>query len=441
MRTGIEIDVSLRDQKVLEALIANRNTPLKVVWRAQIILATADGCGTNEIMRRSGKSKTCVWRWQERFMSEGVAGLTRDKTRPPGRKPLTPEIKAKVLAKTTTETPPNATHWSARMMARAMGLSHTSVQRIWGEAGLKPHLVKRFKVSNDPEFEAKVTDVVGLYMNPPDRALVLCVDEKSQIQALDRTQPGLPLKRGRAATMTHDYKRHGTTTLFAALDVASGLVIGDVKPRHRAKEFLSFLRKIDRAVKNHLDVHLVLDNYAAHKTPEVKAWLAKHKRFHCHFTPTSASWLNLVERFFAEITTKRIRRGTFTSVADLEDAIYDYLMRHNADPKPFVWTKTAEDILTRERRALDLLDLIRDGHQPSESEHSDVPSQVLTAQLVDVASRDATGEHSMDRAEAETRPEDDGDQALMRGLDTACPFVRPGLPRSRGGRRSRGSAT
>lgn len=256
-------------------------------------------------------------------MKEGVAGLTRDKTRPPGRKPLTPEIKAKVLAKTTTETPPNATHWSARTMAKAMGLSHTSVQRIWEEAGLKPHLIKRFKVSNDPHFEEKVTDVVGLYLNPPDRALVLCVDEKSQIQALDRTQPGLPLKRGRAATMTHDYKRHGTTTLFAALDVQTGLVIGDVKPRHRAKEFLSFLRKIDRAVKRHLDVHLVLDNYAAHKTPEVKAWLAKHKRFHCHFTPTSASWLNLVERFFAEITTKRVRRGTFTSVADLEDAIYD----------------------------------------------------------------------------------------------------------------------
>jgi transposase len=369
MRTGIEISVTPEDRKALEALIASRNTPAKVVWRAEIILATSDGCGTNEVMRRTGKSKTCVWRWQERFMHEGVAGLTRDKTRPPGRKPLTPEIKAKVLAKTTTGTPRNATHWSARAMAKAMGLSHRSVQRIWDEAGLKPHLVKRFKVSNDPHFEQKVIDVVGLYLDPPDRALVLCVDEKSQIQALDRTQPGLPLKRGRAATMTHDYKRHGTTTLFAALDVASGLVIGQCKPRHRAKEFLSFLRKIDRAVKKSLDVHLVMDNYGTHKTPEVKAWLAKHPRFHCHFTPTSASWLNLVERFFAEITTKRIRRGTFTSVTELEDAIYDYLMRHNADPKPFVWTKSAEDILARERRALDLLDLIRDGYQPSESEH------------------------------------------------------------------------
>ena len=385
MRTGIEVTVTHADRKALEALVANRNAPSKVVWRARIILATADGCGTNEIMRRSGRSKTCVWRWQERFMREGIEGLKRDKTRPPGRKPLSPEIKAKVLAKTTTETPPNATHWSARTLAKAMGLSHTSVQRIWAEAGLKPHLVKRFKVSSDPLFEEKVTDVVGLYMNPPDRALVLCVDEKSQIQALDRTQPGLPLKRGRAATMTHDYKRHGTTTLFAALDVRTGLVIGDVKPRHRAKEFLSFLRKIDRVVKKHLDVHLVLDNYAAHKTPEVKAWLAKHPRFHCHFTPTSASWLNLVERFFAEITTRRIRRGTFTSVADLEDAIHDYLMRHNADPKPFVWTKSVEDILARERRALDLLDLIRDGSQPSESEHY-VASHALTDLLLNFAS-------------------------------------------------------
>ena len=203
-------------------------------------------------------------------------------------------------------------------MATAMGISHTSVQRIWAEAGLKPHLVRRFKISNDPQFEEKVTDVVGLYMNPPDKALVLCVDEKSQIQALDRTQPGLPMKKGRAGTMTHDYKRHGTTTLFAALDLKSGIVIGECQPRHRAKEFIRFLKRIDRCVKKHLDIHLVLDNYGTHKTPEVKAWLAKHRRFKLHFTPTSASWLNLVERFFAEITTKRIRRGIFRSVAELE---------------------------------------------------------------------------------------------------------------------------
>jgi len=254
-------------------------------------------------------------------------------------------------------------------MAIEMGISPSSVGRIWAEAGLKPHLVRRFKISNDPQFEEKVTDVVGLYMNPPDRALVLCVDEKSQIQALDRTQPGLPLKKGRAATMTHDYKRHGTTTLFAALDVKIGLVIGECQPRHRAKEFIRFLTRIDRCVQKHLDVHLVLDNYGTHKTPEVKAWLAKHARFKLHFTPTSASWLNLVERFFAEITSKRIRRGVFRSVADLKEAIHDYLDRHNADPKPFVWTKTADAILTKERRAIDALEAVRNGYQGLDSKH------------------------------------------------------------------------
>ena len=369
MRTGIVVTVNAEDRLALGALVENRNTLAKVVWRARIILATADGCGTNEIMRRTNKTKTCVWRWQERYMLEGIEGLKRDKTRPPGKPPLAESVKIAVLTKTTTEVPRNATHWSARAMADAMGISHTSVQKIWAEAELKPHLVKKFKISNDPKFEEKVVDVVGLYMNPPDRALVLCVDEKSQIQALDRMQPGLPLKAGRAQTMTHDYKRHGTTTLFAALDVKTGLVIGDCKPRHRAKEFLSFLRKIDRAVKKHLDVHLVLDNYATHKTPEVKAWLAQHPRFKLHFTPTSASWLNLVERFFAEITTKRIRRGTFTSVGDLIAAIRDYLDRHNAAPKPFRWHKTAAAILEKERRALNKLDTIKAGCQALESEH------------------------------------------------------------------------
>ena len=250
-----------------------------------------------------------------------------------------------------------------------VSISRTSVQRIWAEAGLKPHLVKRFKISNDPAFEEKVTDVVGLYMNPPDRALVLCVDEKSQIQALDRTQPGLPLKKGRAATMTHDYKRHGTTTLYAALDVRTGLVIGDCKPRHRAREFIAFLKLIDEIADDRFALHLVVDNYGAHKTAAVKAWLAKHPRFHLHFTPTSASWLNLVERFFAEITRKRIRRGAFASVAALEAAIRDYLASHNANPKPFVWSKTAHTILEKERRAFNALEAIKAGYQPSESEH------------------------------------------------------------------------
>jgi len=368
-RDDICIYVSPANRARLEAMIADRNSPSKVVWRANIVLATADGVGTNAIMKRTGKSKPCVWRWQERYVKEGVDGLLRDKTRPPGKKPLSAALKRKVLPKTAAETPPNATHWSVRSMASAMGISHTSVQRIWAEAGLKPHLVRRFKISNDPQFEEKVTDVVGLYMNPPDRALVLCVDEKSQIQALDRTQPGLPLKKGRAATMTHDYKRNGTTTLFAALDVKTGLVIGECHPRHRAKEFIRFLKCIDRCAQSHLDIHLVLDNYGTHKTQAVKRWLNKHRRFHLHFTPTSASWLNMVERFFSEITQKRIRRGTFTSVAQLKDAIHDYLDSHNADPKPFVWTKSAGIILEKERRALDRLEAIKAGNQASESEH------------------------------------------------------------------------
>ena len=368
-RDDICIYVSPSNRARLEALITDRNTPSKVVWRAKIVLATADGHGTNEIMRRTGKSKPCVWRWQERYIDAGVEGLVRDKTRPSRKPPLPDAVKLAVLTKTANATPVNATHWSRAAMAAEMGISPSSVGRIWAAAGLKPHLVAKFKVSNDPQFAKKVTEVVGLYLNPPDRALVLCVDEKSQIQALDRTQPGLPLKKGRAATMTHDYKRHGTTTLFAALDVKSGLVIGECQPRHRAKEFIRFLKRIDRCVRKHLDVHLVLDNYGTHKTPEVKAWLARHPRFKLHFTPTSASWLNLVERFFAEITSKRIRRGAFASVAELEDAIHDYLDLHNADPKPFVWTKTADAILAQQRRALDRLEAVKNGNQALDSEH------------------------------------------------------------------------
>src|SRR5919106_4599516 len=320
-RDDICLYVSPSNRARLEALIADRNTPSKVVWRAEIVLATADGHGTNEIMRRTGKSKPCVWRWQERYLAGGVEGLLRDKTRPSRRPPLTDAVKLAVLTKTAHATPAHATHWSRATMAAAIGISPSSVGRIWAAAGLKPHRVAKFKLSNDPQFAEKVTDVVGLYLNPPDRALVLCVDEKSQIQALDRTQPGLPPRRGRAATMTHDDKRHGTTTLFAALDVKSGLVIGECQPRHRAREFIRFLRRIDRCAAKPLDLHLVLDNYGAHKTAAVTAWLAKHPRFKLHFTPTSASWLNLVERFFAEITTKRIRRGAFASVAELEEAI------------------------------------------------------------------------------------------------------------------------
>jgi transposase len=358
-RDDICLYLSPADRAELESLVADRNTPRKLVWRAEIVLATSEGRGTGEIMRRADTSKPTVWRWQERYLDEGVDGLKRDKTRPSRVPPLPRETRLQVIAKTVQESPPNATHWTRSLMAEAVGISPSSVGRIWAEAGLKPHLTKSFKVSNDPMFEEKVTDIVGLYLDPPERAVVLCVDEKSQIQALDRTQPGLPLKKGRAATMTHDYKRHGTTTLFAALDVKSGRVIGECLPRHRAREFLKFLRRIDRDVPKSHEVHLVLDNYATHKTPEVTAWLEKHPRFHLHFTPTSASWLNMVERFFAEITSRRIRRGSYATVGDLEAAIYDYLLQHNASPKPFTWTKSADDILARERRALYVLDEIR----------------------------------------------------------------------------------
>ncbi len=345
----------------LERLVADRNTSRQVVWRSRIILLSAAGRGTMEIMRRTGISKPTVWRWQARYLEAGVDGLLRDKSRPPGRAPLSLAIKTLVLTKTMRETPPDATHWSVRSMARAVGISHTSVQNIWREHGLKPHLVDTFKVSNDPAFAEKVEDVVGLYLDPPDKAVVFSVDEKSQIQALDRTQPGLPMKKGRAGTMTHDYKRNGTTTLFAALNVLDGKVIGQCMKRHRHQEFIRFLNRIDRQTLPYLDIHLIIDNYGAHKTPEVKRWLTKHPRFHIHFTPTSASWLNMIERFFAEITRKRIRRGAFKSVAELEQAIYDYLAKHNQNSVPFVWTATAKAIREKAARAKQTLETVRAG--------------------------------------------------------------------------------
>ncbi|MCW6512410.1 IS630 family transposase [Lichenifustis flavocetrariae] len=359
MRCGVEVSVSPEDRERLSGLVADRNTPQKHAFRAHIVLLTGDGLGTMEIMRRTGQSKPTVWRWQARYTEAGVDGLLRDKTRPPGRQPLAPAIIRKVVSKTTTERPPEATHWSVRLMAKAVGIAPSSVQKIWRDHGLKPHLVRTFKLSRDPNFEAKLIDVVGLYLAPPDRALVLSVDEKSQIQALDRTQPGLPLKKGRAGTMTHDYKRHGTTTLFAALNVLNGTVIGRCLPRHRHQEFLRFLETIDEQTEAALDLHLIVDNYATHKHPEVMAWLERHPRFHLHFTPTSSSWLNLIERFFAEITRKRIRRGVFRSLLDLEVAIYRYLANHNEHPKPFVWTA----------KPVDILDKVKRGKQALESEH------------------------------------------------------------------------
>lgn len=293
---------------------------------------------------------TTVRSWRERFAEDGLARLGEVRAGR-GRKPsITDEQVEEIVRLTLQEKPEGHTHWSCRTMATRAGVSPATVQRIWDARGLKPHRVETFKLSRDPQFEDKLIDVVGLYLSPPDRAVVLCMDEKSQIQALDRTQPSLPMVKGRAGTMTHDYKRNGTTTLFAALDVASGKVLGQCLPRHRHEEFLVFLRTIDRNVPKGLQVHLILDNYHTHKHAEVVAWLGKHKRFHLHFTPTSSSWLNLVERWFRELTDKNIRRGSFPSVPDLIASIETYLDVTNREPKPLIWTATADSILEKVRR-------------------------------------------------------------------------------------------
>ena len=356
MRAGIVVTVTRGDHRRLEAIVSDRGAPQKHVWRANIILATADGCGTAEIMRRSGKSKPVVWRWQARFMAEGVEGLLRDKTRKPGKPPLAPGTVQRVVDLVLGPPPGETTHWTGRMLAKAAGVSLRSVQRILEAHQLAPHRIRTFKLSNDPNFAEKLKDVVGLYVDPPAHAVVLSVDEKSQIQALDRSQPGLPMKKGRCGTMTHDYKRNGTTTLFAALNMLDGTVIGECMPRHRHREFLRFLKTIDERTLPNLDLHLIVDNYATHKTPAVKRWLKRHPRFHLHFTPTSGSWLNMVERFFAEITRKRIRRGVFTSVDQLKQAIMDYLNNHNGHPKPYVWTQTAAEIFSKVARAKQALE-------------------------------------------------------------------------------------
>jgi len=310
----------------------------------------SDGFASTRIASEIGVSPATVTRWRERFEQEGLKASV--KVRPGrGRKAsIAPEKVQAIVHATLHETPVGETHWSCRSMARAQGVSHTTVQKIWAARGLKPHLVDTFKLSKDPQFEEKLADVVGLYLNPPERAIVLSMDEKSQIQALDRTQPSLPMKPGRAGTMTHDYKRNGTTTLFAALDVLSGSVIGQCLPRHRHVEFLTFLRTIDRQVPKGLQIHLILDNYATHKHPNVQAWLNKHPRFELHFTPTSSSWLNQIEIFFSMLTAKAIRRGVFASVPDLIAAIDAYLAETNTNPKPFIWTKTTEQILEKAQR-------------------------------------------------------------------------------------------
>jgi len=350
VRAGIDVSVTPQDRHRLEAIVGDRNRPQKHVARARALVATAEGCGTNEIMRRSGLSKPAVWRWHERFMREGVDGLLRDKTRKPGKAPLPSETVARVVELTLAEPPGETTHWTSRAMAKVAGIGVVSVQRIWKAHGLTPHRMRAFKLSKDPRFVEKFSDVVGLYVDPPAHSVVLSMDEKSQIQALERTQPGLPIKTGRAGTMTHDYKRHGTTTLFAALNVLDGSVIGRCMQRHRHQEFIRFLNQVEAQIPAGKIVHAIVDNYATHKHPTVRAWLVRHPRWVFHFTPTSASWLNAVEGFCSTLTRRRLKRGVFRSIADLQATINCYVADQNHDPRPFTWTADPQRVLAAVRR-------------------------------------------------------------------------------------------
>jgi transposase len=359
MRGNLGLLVSGADRARLAAIVADRSSPQKHVWRARVVLLSADRVGTAEIMRRTGLSKPSVWRWQERYIEAGVEGLLRDKTRP-SRVPALAETKvAEVIQRTLDEPPPDeATHWTVRAMAAMSGVSPAKVHQIWQAAGLAPHRYRRFKLSDDPAFAEKVEDVVGLYVAPPKHAIVLSLDEKSQIQALDRTQPGLPMKPARLGTMTHDDKRNGTTTLFAALDVLEGTVIGQCMQRHRNQEFIRFLNAIERQVPGGLVIHVILDNYAAHKHPNVRQWLARHPRWIFPFTPTSCSWLNAVEGFFAKLTKRRLKRGTFPSLVTLQQAINRFIEHHNQEPMPFTWKADPKAIIAAAKRGHQTLQTI-----------------------------------------------------------------------------------
>jgi transposase len=359
MRIAPTVTLSEQQRRQLETNVRGRRLPARLVERSRIVLMAAAGSRDSDIAAALSITPHKAARWRARFLSLGLAGLKKDAVRP-GRPALISAAKIQsVVAKTTQELPPNATHWSTRTMAAATGLSEASVRRIWHAHGLKPHLVEGFKLSNDPRFAEKLEDIVALYLNPPEHALVLSLDEKSQIQALDRTQPGLPLKPGRGQTMTHDYKRHGTTTLFAALNIADGQVIGTCMDQHRHQEWLKFLRLLDRTTPQAKQLHLIADNYATHKHPKVQRWLGRHKRFHMHFTPTSASWLNMIERFFRDLTCNRVRRGVFHSVPELIAAIDGYIAQHNRRPKPFVWTAKAADILAKALRGRAALNTVQ----------------------------------------------------------------------------------
>lgn len=344
------LGINSEERRELLRVAGLRSIPQSVALRARIILGAAEGIGNKVLARQLTTSLPTVLLWRGRYQAEGLAGILEDRPRSGRPKEITPEQEAALIEKTLHSTPGNATHWSVRLMAREQGVSPATVQRIWSKHHLQPHRVESFKFSTDPQFVAKVREVVGLYLNPPDKAVVLSVDEKSQIQALDRTQPILPLRPGLPERQTHDYERHGTTTLFAALDVSAGKIIGQCQSRHRHQEFLRFLKKVEAETDPALAVHLILDNYGTHKHPEVKKWFAAHPRYQVHFTPTSASWLNQVERWFAEITRKRIRRGTFYSVRDLERAIRDYIRDNNNDPRPFLWVASANTIITKVRK-------------------------------------------------------------------------------------------
>lgn len=356
MNIAPRIQLTPEERKILTSWARAKVKPQRIVQRAQIITLAAEGVMNQDIATRLGVSRPTVQLWRERFLALRIAGLEKDAPRR-GRIPRISAKKVRAIVEATLHTIPSAaTHWSTRTMAKAQGVSQATVRRIWKQHNLKPHLIKTFKLSRDKRFFEKLTDVVGLYMNPPDKALVLCVDEKSQIQALDRTQPELPLKKGRCGTMTHDYKRHGTTTLFAALNTLDGKVIGDCMPRHRHQEFIRFLKKIDTETPPEMDLHLIMDNYSTHKHQHVKSWLSRHPRFHIHFTPTSSSWLNLIERWFRELTVKRIRRGVFRSVPELISAIYAYLDHNNQQPQIFTWSASVEKIMTKVSKCQEALD-------------------------------------------------------------------------------------
>ena len=338
---------SKEDKIYFDKLIKGRNTPQKVVLRAKIINSFTKGKLKTEISKELNTSRPTIDLWINRYKKEGVTSILRDATRTGRKVKISSSKEETIIKKTLHSKPKGSTHWSTRLMSEATGVSRMTVQRIWKKYNIKPHLIKKFKISNDPNFVEKVKDIIGLYLNPPEKALVLCVDEKTQIQALDRTQPGLPMKRGKLETMTHDYKRYGTTSLFAALNMLDGKVIGDCMLRHSHKEFLIFLNKINNQTPKDFDIHLILDNYGTHKTEEIKKWLSKNPRFKTHFTPTSCSWLNMVERFFSKITTKMIRRGNFRSVKDLENSIMAFLKFHNQNPKVYKWIKDADTIISK----------------------------------------------------------------------------------------------